>query len=401
MSPSLPNTANGSSSSYAYRQPTNTLSPQMMKQQQQQAPYSTSRQYNYSSLGTQDIVLQQQHPSQNHPQHTSQQQNVPQVYNPIDISNMVHGSGVSGDLPATLPPLNSSILSTPNSTQGSPIRQLSQGTLAQYQQHHMQQQPQQHHQQTSQQGLDRRVQDYEQQEFAPGVSPYGCGMPGCFANFPMSSGLFYHMKSGHPNLDGIDKPYRCAMPGCSKRYKNINGLQYHLREAKGSSGHGITPPGEDVGKNYRCDAPGCKKAYRTANGLRYHQTHSHSIQPQGLTHQQQQHQQQQQQLQQQQHHHHHHHQQQLQQHHHHHHQPPRASPALLNHHYAAQSQQVLPPPPSHPSMSRHPQHAMPTIPYQPSPQQQIHHHQQQQQQQQQDQFRSRRDNNKWALDNNI
>ena len=71
------------------------------------------------------------------------------------------------------------------------------------------------------------------------LNPYGCDIPGCYTSFPQSSGLFYHMKSAHPNLDGYDKPYRCAMPHCSKRYKNINGLQYHLREAKGSSGHGV------------------------------------------------------------------------------------------------------------------------------------------------------------------
>lgn len=71
------------------------------------------------------------------------------------------------------------------------------------------------------------------------LNPYGCDIPGCYASFPQSSGLFYHMKSAHPNLEGYPKPYRCAMPNCTKRYKNINGLQYHLREAKGSSGHGL------------------------------------------------------------------------------------------------------------------------------------------------------------------
>lgn len=82
-------------------------------------------------------------------------------------------------------------------------------------------------------------QELDPAELHSDLNPYGCDIPGCYASFPQSSGLFYHMKSAHPNLEGVDKPYRCAMPSCSKRYKNINGLQYHLREAKGSSGHGL------------------------------------------------------------------------------------------------------------------------------------------------------------------
>ncbi|KAI9014542.1 hypothetical protein CLU79DRAFT_367550 [Phycomyces nitens] len=116
-------------------------------------------------------------------------------------------------------------------------------------------------------------------------SPYGCDMAGCFATFPQSSGLFLHMKTVHPCLDGIEKPYRCAMPNCAKRYKNINGLQYHLREAKGSSSHAIPDDAnrqDGSGLNSRerphhCQMLGCKKSYRTINGLRYHQQHGHNI----------------------------------------------------------------------------------------------------------------------------
>ncbi|KAI8336951.1 hypothetical protein BC941DRAFT_42909 [Chlamydoabsidia padenii] len=318
-------------------------------------------------MGTQDIVTPQQQP----------QTNDPQVYNPIDISSIVHGSGVPNELPTTLPPLNSSILSTPHSTtQGSPIRndhsQLSQGTapLGQYQQ-----QSGTTASCIAQQDYDQQQQQ-QQQEFTPGLSPYGCGIHGCFANFPLSSGLFYHMKSAAHHMDGGgngEKPYRCAMPGCTKRYKNINGLQYHLREAKGSSGHGIAPPGEDIGKNYRCDVPGCKKAYRTANGLRYHQTHSHSTPP--PPHQQQQQQQQQSSsptivnrhypslvL-----------QQQLQ-------QNDQSSSSVLNRHYHASpglQQQTSPlPSRSHLQQSQQQQHPMTNLTYQQ--QQQLHRHQQEQ-----------------------
>ncbi|KAG0179939.1 hypothetical protein DFQ28_002049 [Apophysomyces sp. BC1034] len=133
-------------------------------------------------------------------------------------------------------------------------------------------------------GVERRgmPQEFDPQEMHE-LNPYGCDVPGCYASFSASTGLFYHMKSAHPSLEGVDKPYRCAMPNCTKRYKNINGLQYHLREAKGSSGHGAPAlAGEEGGmgggKPYKCQIPGCKKAYRTANGLRYHQTRGHNMQ---------------------------------------------------------------------------------------------------------------------------
>ncbi|KAI9322093.1 hypothetical protein BX666DRAFT_571688 [Dichotomocladium elegans] len=70
------------------------------------------------------------------------------------------------------------------------------------------------------------------------LNPYGCDVPGCLSSFPQSTGLFYHMKQCHPDIQKYDKPYRCAMANCAKRYKNINGLQYHLREAKGALSHG-------------------------------------------------------------------------------------------------------------------------------------------------------------------
>ncbi|ORY95857.1 hypothetical protein BCR43DRAFT_315044 [Syncephalastrum racemosum] len=170
---------------------------------------------------------------------------------------------------------------------------------AQHDPHHAQQQQQAHHhhhqQQQHQQQQQRRGVGSASNEFdqAPPTaellsdpvdfSPYGCDVPGCYASFPASSGLFYHMKSMHPNLEGIEKPYRCAMPNCTKRYKNINGLQYHIRDAKGSSGHPIlnaggdetAPPKND--KTFKCDVIGCKKAYRTANGLRYHQNNVHKM----------------------------------------------------------------------------------------------------------------------------
>ncbi|KAG1171261.1 hypothetical protein G6F70_005088 [Rhizopus microsporus] len=112
-------------------------------------------------------------------------------------------------------------------------------------------------------------------EFKDGLTPYGCDIPGCYAEFPSSTALFYHMKKAHPNLEGIDKPYRCAMANCAKKYKNINGLQYHLKDAKGTTGHGHSNLlGED--KPYRCAVVNCKKAYRTANGLRYHEQHGHT-----------------------------------------------------------------------------------------------------------------------------
>ncbi|KAG0163814.1 hypothetical protein DFQ28_011513 [Apophysomyces sp. BC1034] len=111
------------------------------------------------------------------------------------------------------------------------------------------------------------------------LNPYGCDVAGCYASFSASTGLFYHMKNVHPNLDCVDKPYRCAMPNCTKRYKNINGLQYHLREAKGSSGHAATSGADDTSgdRPYKCQIASCKKAYRTTNGLRYHQTHGHNF----------------------------------------------------------------------------------------------------------------------------
>jgi hypothetical protein len=115
------------------------------------------------------------------------------------------------------------------------------------------------------------------------MNPYGCDVPGCYASFSASSGLFYHMKGAHANLEGISKPYRCAIPGCTKRYKNINGLQYHIRDAKGSSGHAPTIIREDNtidsplsdNRPYKCQVPRCKKAYRTPNGLHYHVQHGH------------------------------------------------------------------------------------------------------------------------------
>ncbi|KAI9318567.1 hypothetical protein BX666DRAFT_1513859 [Dichotomocladium elegans] len=87
--------------------------------------------------------------------------------------------------------------------------------------------------------MQRQRKQQQQKDPISELNPYGCDIPGCYASFPQSSGLFYHMKTAHPSLEGYDKPYRCAIPNCSKRYKNINGLQYHLREAKGSSGHAL------------------------------------------------------------------------------------------------------------------------------------------------------------------
>jgi hypothetical protein len=119
--------------------------------------------------------------------------------------------------------------------------------------------------------------DFDENEILKGygsdVKPYGCDVAGCYAAFQASTGLFYHMKNTHPNLEGVEKPYRCAMLSCSKKYKNINGLQYHIRDAKGSSGHAALT-GE---RPHRCTVMGCKKAYRTPNGLRYHQQHGHNI----------------------------------------------------------------------------------------------------------------------------
>ncbi|CEI96110.1 hypothetical protein RMCBS344292_10278 [Rhizopus microsporus] len=40
-------------------------------------------------------------------------------------------------------------------------------------------------------------------EFKDGLTPYGCDIPGCYAEFPSSTALFYHMKKAHPNLEGI------------------------------------------------------------------------------------------------------------------------------------------------------------------------------------------------------
>ncbi|KAG1053985.1 hypothetical protein G6F43_003975 [Rhizopus delemar] len=115
-------------------------------------------------------------------------------------------------------------------------------------------------------------------EFKDGLTPFGCDISGCHAEFSSSSGLFNHMKKAHPNLDGVDKPYRCAMSNCMKKYKNMNGLQYHLKDAKGTTGHGHSNLfGED--RPFRCTELSCKKAYRTANGLRYHKQHGHTKDP--------------------------------------------------------------------------------------------------------------------------
>ncbi|KAG1066415.1 hypothetical protein G6F42_026665 [Rhizopus arrhizus] len=51
----------------------------------------------------------------------------------------------------------------------------------------------------------------EYDEYGNGLKPYGCDIPGCYAVFADSSGLFYHMKNNHPNLNGVGKPFRCAM----------------------------------------------------------------------------------------------------------------------------------------------------------------------------------------------
>ncbi|GAB5585568.1 hypothetical protein Unana1_00468 [Umbelopsis nana] len=125
--------------------------------------------------------------------------------------------------------------------------------------------------------------DEARREMLEEMNPYGCDVPGCYASFSASSGLFYHMKGVHTNLEGISKPYRCAIPGCTKRYKNINGLQYHIRDAKGSSGHAPAIVREDGtlespmtdNRPYKCQVPRCKKAYRTPNGLHYHEQHGH------------------------------------------------------------------------------------------------------------------------------
>jgi hypothetical protein len=125
--------------------------------------------------------------------------------------------------------------------------------------------------------------DEVRREMLEEMNPYGCDVPGCYASFSASSGLFYHMKGAHANLEGISKPYRCAIPGCTKKYKNINGLQYHIRDAKGSSGHAPAIVREDGtlespvsdSRPYKCQMPRCKKAYRTPNGLNYHVQHGH------------------------------------------------------------------------------------------------------------------------------
>ncbi|CAO3636852.1 unnamed protein product [Mucor fragilis] len=161
----------------------------------------------------------------------------------------------------------------------------------QQQQQHMQQHQTQQHQQT---GQDPSVlvqynhsnanhsttptqEDYE--DYGNGLKPYGCDIPGCYAVFADSSGLFYHMKNTHPNLNGIGKPFRCAMVGCTKKYKNINGLQYHIKDAKGTTGHGGGMLADDD-RPYRCMIGTCKKAYRTASGFRYHQQNGHQVQQQ-------------------------------------------------------------------------------------------------------------------------
>jgi hypothetical protein len=124
----------------------------------------------------------------------------------------------------------------------------------------------------------------EYDEYGNGIKPFGCDVPGCYAVFAASTGLFYHMKNSHPHLEGVEKPYRCAMTNCSKKYKNINGLQYHIKDAKGTTGHG---GGAGLGgtvdddRPYRCMIASCKKAYRTASGFRYHQQNGHNISPQG------------------------------------------------------------------------------------------------------------------------
>ncbi|KAI8362729.1 hypothetical protein EDC96DRAFT_482701 [Choanephora cucurbitarum] len=116
--------------------------------------------------------------------------------------------------------------------------------------------------------------------YGSGFKPYGCDVPGCYTAFAASTDLFCHMKSCHPNLEGVDKPYRCALINCQKKYKNINGLQYHIKDAKGTTGHGggIGLTGEDD-RPFRCTIGTCKKAYRTASGFRYHQRNGHNIQP--------------------------------------------------------------------------------------------------------------------------
>ncbi|KAI8147145.1 hypothetical protein BJV82DRAFT_597957 [Fennellomyces sp. T-0311] len=197
----------------------------------------------------------------------------PYSNNATTISSIVHSPAISvHDLPTTLPPLNPAMMSTkPEGSRSDPRAGL----------------PYDVREQTP----SLREPQPPQPDLAVGeLSPYGCDVPGCYASFPASSGLFYHMKTTHPNLEGVDKPYRCAMPNCTKRYKNINGLQYHLREAKGTSGHpALTAAAtaaaasanggeeEKIQKSFKCQAAGCKKAYRTQNGLRYHQSHVHSI----------------------------------------------------------------------------------------------------------------------------
>ncbi|KAL0078690.1 hypothetical protein J3Q64DRAFT_1664832, partial [Phycomyces blakesleeanus] len=294
--------------------------------------------------------------STTHSPHPAQTLSTPQqaIYtNPGDISNIVHSPAVSvPELPTTLPPLNTTILNSPSThspprmptaaTTATPtatptsaaaaaaaaaaatyspalhnnrqmdmlnsrqkvherpvwaeddsILRVSQdpSVLAQFQ--HATQAAATLPQQTRRGQMNYDQQPQPSSSSVPELSPYGCGVPGCFTSFPLSSGLFYHMKSTHPNIDDIEKPFRCAMPNCQKRYKNINGLQYHLREAKGSSSHGLTLASNEDGshhhnlggiqgaaaqKQYSCIVPGCKKAYRTTNGLRYHQTHGHNVQ---------------------------------------------------------------------------------------------------------------------------
>ncbi|KAI9313653.1 hypothetical protein BX666DRAFT_720349 [Dichotomocladium elegans] len=238
-------------------------------------------------------------------------------YHPADINSIVHSPAVSGhDLPNTLPPLNRSpgnnnINTSSNNKQQSQSRQPQQRQSHSHQeQQHQQQHPHQHqqhqqhphHQHQPQQSnpssraeltarwdpaLLRNAPQAQSDTDTPTteLNPYGCDVPGCYASFPASNGLFYHMKSAHPNIEGIEKPYRCAMPNCTKRYKNINGLQYHIREAKGTSGHPNLAAANGVDlepkmqKTFKCPALGCKKAYRTANGLRYHQSHVHQTEP--------------------------------------------------------------------------------------------------------------------------
>ncbi|KAI8972699.1 hypothetical protein BDB01DRAFT_809646 [Pilobolus umbonatus] len=299
-------------------QNTNTSHNQPISSISQNSPshIAYSRTYNSPSLAS-STLKNPNSPKQEHYSSGFNSQDIvngltqPTGYSSIDISRITHSPLLSGNELPTLPPLNVSLPmqqkqktnarelwlnedeKMPRTSSNSSVMsgQQDPSVLIQYQailnsrndrklippyqqqeQHQQHQQPHQHQQQ--------------QQEVYGEVGPYGCGVTGCLASFSASNGLFYHMKSTHPNMEDMYKPYRCAIPTCPKRYKNINGLQYHLREAKGSSGHGINQaeeghPPSNV-KPYKCQIPGCKKAYRTMNGLRYHQTHGQSHQPHNI-----------------------------------------------------------------------------------------------------------------------